>query len=146
VTFRSTTGVVINHIEGIVGSLDSTAGTFRLNSQLIKMVAATKYEGTLSSLKNGVRVEVSGSFQSGVLTASLIEIKTPRGLDASELRGSVNSFVSLSDFKVGNTTVDASAATFEKGSAADLSNGDFVEVRGQVVSGVLKATSLRFQK
>jgi Domain of unknown function (DUF5666) len=146
VTFRSTSGVVINHVEGIVGSLDSTAGTFRLNSQLIKMVAATKYEGLLSSLKNGVRVEVSGSFQSGVLTASLIEIKTPRGLEASELRGSVNSFVSLANFKVGSTAIDASSAIIEKGSAADLSNGDFVEIRGQVVNGVLKATNLRFQR
>ena len=145
VTFRTGPSLVINYVEGAASNVQISNGRFRLNGQVIVVNSSTQYEGSLVNLRDGAQVEVSGSLVNGELVARTVEIKGPKAAEASEVRGTVASFVSVSQFKVGNATVDASGASFTGGKASDLSNGDFIEVRGPVVNGVLKATSLKFK-
>ena len=64
-------------------------------------------------------------------------------MGSAEIDGStISAFVSVSNFRVGNQQVDASNAAFRRWhSRRDLTNGQRVEVRGNVVAGVLVATA-----
>ena len=64
--------------------------------------------------------------------------------------GSITDFVSVSAFRIGQQKVDASAATFVGGTAADLANGKAVEGAG-VLAGAegaryVKLAAVRFLK
>jgi hypothetical protein len=85
----------------------------------------------------GVRVEVDGTARGGVLVASKVEVKTPGDAAGGdfELRGAVASPdpASLS-FVVRGVTIVYSLVTteFDNGTAAGLTSGANVEVRGRL--------------
>ena len=54
--------------------------------------------------------------------------------------------MSPSDFKIDGQRVDASAAVFRNGTAADLANGLKVEAEGELAGQVLVASLLRFRE
>jgi hypothetical protein len=96
----------------------------------------------------GNYVEVKGEMVAGVLVATKVELKT--GSDAAgrefEDYGVISDFSSASSFKVNGVRVDASSARFEGGAATDLSDGDYVEIKGaQNASGVFVATKVEFK-
>ena len=130
--------------------------------------AATFKDGTAADLKNGAVIEVKGPLSGGIVRAITIEIKrlpavvappappatpappappAPPPSASSEFEGTaaVTGLVSVSNFMISGTKVDASAATFEKGTAANLRNGVKVQVKGILSAGVVKASRVRFE-
>jgi Domain of unknown function (DUF5666)/Repeat of unknown function (DUF5648) len=130
-----------------------SVSSFAVNGQTVNASKAVFNDGTPASLANGVVVEVHGDMVNGVLMATRVEIKStvaggnnPPDAIEFEAKGAVSAFVSVSSFVVGGKTIDASAASFERGTAANLRNGVIVEVKGTVVGGLVKATRVRFEK
>jgi len=78
----------------------------------------------------------------GKLTATQIRFKIEEVQGEAEVEGYISNFVSLSNFRVSGQIVDASAATFENGSAADLANGVKIAAKGRISSGILKAAKV----
>jgi len=73
------------------------------------------------------------------------QLKPPEGME-SRVEGYVSGFTSLaSPFSVGGQVVNASAATFEGGVAADLANDVKVEAKGIMTAGVLVAREIEFE-
>ena len=92
-----------------------------------------------------MRVQVVGPVISGVLLATRIEVKDAPEQQEASVKGAITSFVSVANFTVAGRTVDASSATFEDGSAAQLANGRQVEVEGVLVGTVLRAKKVSFE-
>lgn len=141
VMFRNGPSLVVDSIEGGVYEVEAAAGRFRLNGTLVQVGPSTTIEGSLTNLRNGARVEVSGTVVAGVLLASKVEVRAVDGGESARVRGLVSEFVSPGDFRVAGQKVDASTASYlpSGASAADLANGRFVEVQGPVVDGTLRA-------
>jgi hypothetical protein len=96
----------------------------------------------------GNYVEIKGNVVGGVLIATRVEIKTGSDAVGSEFEdyGVISEFSSASRFRVNGVLVDASSARFEDGAAGDLSDGDYVEIKGaQNASGVFVATKVEFK-
>ena len=121
--------------------------------------AATFRDGTAADLKNGAVIEVKGPLSGGIVRATSIEIKStavvitpppppppPSSGSEFEVKALVTGFVSVSNFMLSGTRIDASAATFERGTAADLRNGVQIEVKGILTAGVVKASRVRFER
>jgi hypothetical protein len=134
-----------------------SASSFVVSGVAINASAATFKNGSVADLKNGAVVEVKGTLSGGIVRATSVEIKsapvviTPPATPPSagvefEATGAVSGFVSVASFKISGTTIDASSASFEKGTAADLKNGVQVQVKGTLIAGVVKATRVRFEK
>lgn len=92
-------------------------------------------------------VVVVGSFDaaSNKLSASRVTVFTAAAPTQVELHGTVANFVSASSFTLRGVVLDASAATFSGGTAAQLANGVYVEVHGTVVNNVVQASSVAIQ-
>ena len=69
----------------------------------------------------------------------------PSASSEFEATAAITVFVSVSDFMISGTKIDASAATFEKGTAANLKDGVKVQVKGILTAGVVKASRVRFE-
>lgn len=119
---------------------------FRVNGQAVNASQATIQNGTASDLGNGVTVSVRGPLQNGVLMATTVNIQQGSGQQQANVEGVITNFVSVGNFTVAGRVVDASAAKFDEGSAADLANGKSVDVQGTLVGAVLKAQEVEFQE
>ncbi len=100
-----------------------------------------------SQIAVGTYLEIKGNVVGNVLKATKIEFKSgnPSG-GFIEQNGLVSGFVSVSDFRVNGLRVNASSARFEKGSATNLVNGVFVEIKGNLnASGTLVASKVEFE-
>ena len=83
-----------------------------------------------------------------MLAATRVDVvATPDLGDVSkvEIEGVVDRFASLADFSVDGVRVDASKATLEGGTLADLTVGRRVEVEGPVQAGVVAASKVEFE-
>lgn len=126
-------------------------GSFRLNGTLVTTSGSTRFVGgTAANLVAGTWVVVTGRVSAGVLAAEIVAFDDRSGNDsckAFKLEGLVYDLVSVSNFKMLGMTIDASAAEFEGGSAADLANGRFIEACGNElpVAGVLKALKIEIK-
>ena len=112
--------------------------------QTVDASSARISNGTAGDLANGRRVDVVGSVANGVLRATTVEIKDAPELTEAEVRGTIANFVSVSNFVVAARKIDASRATFEHGSSANLANGVQVEIVGKLVGNVLVADKVAF--
>lgn len=97
-----------------------------------------------ATLGAGKYVVVAGSIDAGsrTLVATSVTVFTATAPTAVELHGTVANFVSASSFTVRGVVVDAGAATFTGGSAAQLANGVFVQVIGTVANNVVQASAV----
>lgn len=133
-------------LEGYVSEFAGLA-SFRVLGVAVNGAGA-RMSGAAASLANGALVEIEGQFAQGTLVATAIEVKAgPRQVPppaATTLSGVISDFVSASSFRVRDQAVDASAATFAGGNAADLANGREVVVTGLVDGSVLRAGSVSF--
>ncbi len=147
-------GAGLAEVQGAVANLVSVSD-FTVNGQKIDATNAVFDDGTVANLVNGVVVEVKGKITNGVLIATHVEFKSgtttlpPTGVNPPsagefEAKGTVGGFVSISNFAVAGTTVDASSAVFMRGTVADLKNGAIVEIKGTLANGVVKATLVKF--
>jgi hypothetical protein len=132
--------------EGRIANYVSPA-SFTVNGQAVSATAGTAYvSGTAANLANGVKVDVTGTVSSGVLQAARIVFEGLADGAKSEVEGYITHYVSASNFKVNGQVVDASAAAFEHGSAADLANGLKVHATGRITGGVLHASRLQIDR
>ncbi len=102
--------------------------------------------GTAADLSEGKRVIVFGTLANGKIVAKKIRIFRPDLDGEIRLIGMVSDYVSVSSFKVRGVAVDASAAVFEDGTAAELMDGRLVEIKGQSVGSVVKASKVEFEE
>ena len=148
----STTPALVDEIHGFITALGST-GTLFVNGTAVDISHASIVRGTVAQLVVGAEVEVHGGFVNGVFVATIVQLDdTPQSsvsasaMGNAEIDGTISAFASVASFRVGNQQVDASNAVFEDGTAAGLANGQRVEVRGNVVAGVLVATRVEFKR
>lgn len=112
-------------------------------------VDASKAEITPSgaALGAGKYVVVVGSNDASAnkVIATSVTVFTLAAPTKVELHGTVANFVSVSTFTVRGVALDASAATFTGGTAAQLANGMFVEVHGTIANNVVHASTVAIQ-
>ena len=136
--------------KGVVGNLDTGAGTFDLmisaGSILVNYTVGTDLSDLQGgALAEGQLVEVKGTLQAGGFAPiDATEIET-EGFDDNEddvnLKGIITNFVSTSNFVVSGQAVNASTALLEPTNLA-LGDGVLVEVEGPIVNGVLIADTV----
>ncbi len=133
-------------VEGAITAFVSLAD-FDVAERKVNANSAAFSGGTAASLTVGVRVHVEGTLVDGVIIARSVEVLRADSTPPTEVdvHGTIESFVSVSSFRVAGQTIDASAARFAGGTAADLANGRFVEANGVISGGVLHATRIEFQ-
>jgi len=119
------------------GSVDAAAGTFTVLGRTIQAGAATVFDGIadineLAGRQNqGLELEVSGYLDAqGRIQASRIALKTAGFTNGLvQIKGAITD-VRSGFFSIGGVSVATSNATFVNMSAANLSAGLVVEVRG----------------
>jgi len=136
---------------GIVSGFEGLNTDFLMYGQRVNIASAQITGGPVSSIGNGVRLEVAGTMAGGVLIAKRARIRYVPGAGGPasfQLIGTVGQYRSVADFRVNGQPVDASSKSvvFTNGAAKDLRNGVRVSVHGShLVSGVLRATEIRFE-
>lgn len=145
VVFESGASLVINRVEGGVYEFDAVTGRFKINGTVVVVGNTTVIEGIRENLRNGVKVEVEGTWVDGKLVARKVEIKRADDAVTASVRGEITDYVSASDFRVAGQRVNAAAASFKNGAIANLANARMVEARGTVSEGVLNATEVTFK-
>ncbi|MDM0116956.1 DUF5666 domain-containing protein [Variovorax sp. J22R133] len=125
------------------------ASFFRLLGIPVDASSAKVSGAPLTSLANGVEVDVAGTVSNGILLATKIKVKkTPGGggnSDAFQVMGPIGAFKSSSDFKVKGQAVNATHAQFINGTQANLRNGTKVTITGdRIDNDVLNATRVAF--
>jgi hypothetical protein len=137
----SVSGVITNY---------SSRSTFQVLGYLVDASTALVTGGLPTAIGDGVKVEVAGIVQGGVLKASKIKIRQIPGTGGPAnftATGPIGQFVSASSFLVQGQPVDASGSgvTFIGGTSSGLKNAVKVTVVGEsVVSGVLIAKTVTF--
>jgi hypothetical protein len=141
-----------NELYGAVSELQPSSGTptsVVVHGVTVDVSSAVFNNGkSAADLVVGSYVEIKGHVVGDVLVATKVELKT--GSDAAgrefEDYGVISEFSSASSFKVDGVLVDASSARFEDGTASNLVNGAYVEIKGaQNASGVFVATKVEFK-
>jgi hypothetical protein len=107
-------------------------------------VDATTANGRGAVTANGQRVAVIGSLSQGTINAKSVARSLPGQPVVFVLSGALSNFVSAADFRVRGVGIDASAATFTGGNAAELADGRRVRVVGSVSGRRLIATRVEF--
>jgi Domain of unknown function (DUF5666) len=135
-------------LRGAVSNIDKTARTFKIGSGTetisYEAIAAT----VPSSLDNGVtvRVKLQTTPVAGKWIATAIDngVRRLDDHDEAELKGTITATTFAVDkkFSVNGLPVDASNATFPKGTAG-IVLGARVEVKGSAVNGVILATRVK---
>ena len=134
-------------IRGIVTGLDTTARTFQIGGQTISYAALDPAQ-VPTALANGVfvrarlqTVQVSGAWVAVQLRDSGRRMEDR---DEAEIKGRITAFTSTTQFSVDGIPVDASGATFEKGTAGVVL-GARVEVEGRASAGVIIASKVKVE-
>ena len=141
-------------VTGNLGNLAGDGSSFTLGGLTVLVNTATRISPAGATLENGKRVTVWSATapSAGTITAAFIRIKQPLpdALRQMRLAGAISDCTPpcAASFKVGGLTIDASNARFGNGTAADLANGRWVELRGRiaVTSGVFIASEVRFRR
>lgn len=131
-------------LEGFISDFVSTQ-SFVVNGVAIDGSRAAFLRGAASTLANGVRVQVYGSYQNGRLQAETIKFEDGGDLGELEIKGPVSGFVDSSNFIVHGQRVDASGASIERGTAQQLADGAVVEIKGVMQGSVLRASRVKFE-
>ena len=141
-----------NELYGSVSSITTSNGKtlVGINGVTVDVTQAYFKNGSLAQLAVGVPVEVKGSVQGSVFIASKVEFKSGSNSSPGDFEyeqfGQVTDFVSVAIFIFNGVRVDALNARFEHGTAANLANGVYVEIKGaQNAQGVFIAREVEFK-
>jgi hypothetical protein len=120
-------------IEGVVSNFQSL-DNFKINNISVDGSSANFLRGSAQNLANGSLVEAKGSYGNGKLSASVIKFDDGTYSGLVEITGSVDSFESLSNFKVRGIRVDAAGSDviFERGAASEIAVGRLLEIEGSM--------------
>ena len=121
-------------------------GNFQVSGTAVDATNAQFQFGSAADVSEGKRVIVFGTLANGKIVATKVRIFRPDLDGEVRLIGMVSDYVSTASFKVRGVAVDASAAVFEDGTAAELMDGRLVEIKGQSVGSVVKATKVEFEE
>lgn len=132
-------------LRGVVAAYDDaqkllTIGTAVIDVSGLTLATAPK-AGDLVRVKLQTTQAVTGVWVANELKSGQLR---PRDVEYVEVEGTISDFTSAQSFSVDGLPVDASKAEFE-GSAEALAKGVRVEVKGQVVDGVLVATKVEIE-
>lgn len=172
VGFHATTDLAVGDTVDVYGYVDVSSLTVQATRlERVAAVAETELRGPITSVSastlvvDGVSIDctratlsgfdgepqvgdnvvVKGSVSANGLVASSVTAtngsEPPDGSEA-EVEGSVLSIVSPGVFYVGSVAVDATRATVNGGTLADIVVGSHVQVHGAIVDGVLVADSV----
>lgn len=137
-------------IKGLITAYTSST-SFSVNGRPVSASGASFPDGT-AGLALGVRVEVKGSLRQGVLRATEVRIRSDQQEDDSgfELRGLIETVNAAGQtFVLRGLTVSYATPgiQFEGGSAANLTVGRRVEVKGKLSTDRLRieATRIKFE-
>lgn len=141
-------------VTGNLSNLASDGSSFTLGGLTVLVGTGTRISPAGATLANGKRVTVwsNAAPSAGSVTAAFIRVKQPLpdALKDMRLAGAVSDCTPpcASSFKVGGLSIDATSARFSHGTAGDLANGKWVELRGNVSasSGVFIAREVRFRQ
>lgn len=129
-------------LRGVIGNLNTASKRFNINGALIDYSAAKEVP---TSLANGqyVKVKLLTTQLAGAWSATKVQNgrSTEDNHSEAEIKGSITAFTSTTQFSVNGLPVDASKASFPKGTTG-IVLGAFVEVAGAVTNGVLVATKV----
>lgn len=115
-------------IEGYVTAYTSST-SFSVNGVPVDARSAAKVPS--SGLVLGAEVEVKGLVRDGVLIAREVELEDDTNTQTFEVKGALSSLnTTAKTFVVRGVTVNYSSATFTKGNASQLANGQTVEAKG----------------
>jgi Domain of unknown function (DUF5666) len=129
-------------IKGIASSAP-LAGLVMISGTSVNVSNAV-YRGG-NSIVAGSYVEVRGTWNGTTLMANQVEFEGYHATQVggnNELYGQISAYTSLSNFVVNGVNVDASTAT---GVTNGLTVGTYIEVKGNMVGNVLKATKIELQ-
>ncbi|WP_273207750.1 DUF5666 domain-containing protein [Marinobacter subterrani] len=135
-------------IEGVVGSLDTTAQTFTINGFPVNYTSAVgDDEFSLDDLADGLIVEVEGRLEGGTLIAEEIDDEDDwfsNDDDDVEITGSIYDFDAAGrQFVVNGVSVQISGGTeFDDLRESSLADGLFVKVDGDFRDGILVAREI----
>jgi hypothetical protein len=141
-------------VTGNITDLASDGASFKLGGLTVNLDTNTRVVPAGATLANGLRVTVWSRTApaAGSITAAFVRVKRPHaeGDLALRLSGAVTDCTVPCEgsFKVAGVPVNASDATFVKGTKADLLNGKWVDLRGSIdaTSGVFKASRVKFRE
>lgn len=125
-------------LEGVIQNFDAS------NSGVVNgtTVNFTAVRAVLGASPNGVRVEVSGLYRSGVLVAEQAELDDDSQPGENELHGRVDQLVPSTSFRLRGILVNYASASVEPG--LGLANGLCVEVKGSLSGpNLLQATEVK---
>jgi Domain of unknown function (DUF5666) len=118
-------------VDGIVTAIASptrfTLGTSTVDT---RSASFSPQSADSTSLVVGGSVEVTGSWQAGVLQATLVEVKDATAGTAIEITGVVDSYVSAAQFTLRGQRCDAGSATLAGGVLGSLRAGMKVQAKG----------------
>jgi len=129
-------------LRGLVSSLDTTARTFKIGSEVINYAGVTELASTLADgLRVRVRLQTTQVNGQWVATAVRTGVRKVDDRAEGHVRGAITVFRTATDFEVDGLKVHAATAAFPDGSAGVVL-GAMVEVEGAIVDGVLVATKV----
>lgn len=131
-------------LEGTITEFVSVA-RFKVAGQAVDASQSAFEDGVAAELVNGREVTVKGTMNAGVLLAAKVTFKADRPTTTLEVEGAITDFASVASFKVGGQQVDASGASIESGTNADLANGRRIGAVGPLIGGVLRATRVEIK-
>lgn len=131
-------------VEGRVQQFVSVSD-FLVSGTAVDATNAVFDNGTAADLAEGKRVIVYGTLSNGKIVAKKLRFFKKDQDGEVRLIGMVTDYVSASSFKVRGVAIDASAANFKDGDAAQLANGRLLEVKGQADGSVVKASEVEFK-
>jgi hypothetical protein len=138
-------GGKVDEVDGPISAFVSAA-SFVVHGVTIDASAATFVNGAVTDLANGRIVKVFGARSGTAMAATKVVFDTGGGgePEMDDVDGAITAFTSVASFIVDGITVDASAATFANGAAADLAAGRVVRVLGVRTGSSMHATKVSF--
>jgi Domain of unknown function (DUF5666) len=122
------------------------ANSITLAGVNVSLTNAIYQGGTAASIAAGTALEIKGTWNGTALLATVVEFEGYRtnninGGGAYELYGAVTAFTSSSNLVVQGVTVNASSVA---GFPSSMVVGTYLEIKGNMVGGVLMATSVQY--
>jgi hypothetical protein len=131
-------------VDGIVTDFQSAAN-FRVAGIAVDASGAQFVGGVAADLRNGRLIRASGTFASGVLRASRVEILAATAA-VIELSGAISGYVdAASAFRIRTAAARVTPqTTYLRGDVTNLGNGVLVKATGPLVNGVVEAVTVDF--
>lgn len=136
-------------LRGKISNLDTAAKTFKIGSETINYAGVPPLV-VPSALVDGafVRVRLQTTPVAGAWVATRLRIGlrslVPRG--EAEVEGVITNFTSLAAFEVNGLKVETSSSTQFPDGTTGIAAGARVEVKGNIVNGVLVATAVKLEE